>query len=56
MNAPWTAFGTPAIAIPMPVGDALPLGLQLTADRGQDVRLLQAAVRVQKILDPSARL
>ncbi|MFL5257847.1 MAG: hypothetical protein ACJ8AI_34205, partial [Rhodopila sp.] len=28
MNAPWTALGTPAISIPMPVGDALPLGLQ----------------------------
>src|SRR4029434_9722486 len=34
MNAPWTALGTPAISIPMPVPDpsALPLGLQLTAD------------------------
>jgi Asp-tRNA(Asn)/Glu-tRNA(Gln) amidotransferase A subunit family amidase len=31
MNASWTALGTPAISIPMPVGDALPLGLQVTA-------------------------
>jgi Asp-tRNA(Asn)/Glu-tRNA(Gln) amidotransferase A subunit family amidase len=50
MNAPWTAFGTPAISIPMPVGAALPLGLQLTADRGQDARVLQTAVHVYKIM------
>jgi Asp-tRNA(Asn)/Glu-tRNA(Gln) amidotransferase A subunit family amidase len=30
MNGPWTTLGTPAISIPMPVRDALPLGLQLT--------------------------
>src|ERR1044071_9685773 len=51
MNAPWTALGTPAISIPMPVADPLPLGLQLTAIRGEDARLLRAAVRVQQILD-----
>ena len=50
MNAPWTALGTPAISIPMPVGDALPLGLQLTADRGQDARIVQTAIHVFKIL------
>jgi len=50
MNAPWTALGTPAISIPMPVGDALPLGLQLTADRGQDARILQTAVSVYTVL------
>src|SRR5262249_50088122 len=43
MNAPWTALGTPAITIPMPVPEGLPLGLQLTADRGEDARVLQAA-------------
>ncbi len=52
MNAPWTALGTPAMSIPMPVGAALPLGLQLTADRGQDARILQTAVHVYKILHP----
>jgi Asp-tRNA(Asn)/Glu-tRNA(Gln) amidotransferase A subunit family amidase len=46
MNAPWTALGTPAISVPMPVGDRLPLGLQLTADLGQDGRVLQAALLV----------
>jgi Asp-tRNA(Asn)/Glu-tRNA(Gln) amidotransferase A subunit family amidase len=50
MNAPWTALGTPAISIPMPVGDALPLGLQLTADLGQDAKVLQTAVRLSNIL------
>jgi Asp-tRNA(Asn)/Glu-tRNA(Gln) amidotransferase A subunit family amidase len=51
MNAPWTALGTPAISIPMPVSDALPVGFQLTADRGEDARVLRAAVRVQGILN-----
>jgi Asp-tRNA(Asn)/Glu-tRNA(Gln) amidotransferase A subunit family amidase len=50
MNAPWTALGTPAISIPMPVRFGLPLGLQLTADHGQDARLICAAVRVEHLL------
>ena len=50
MNGPWTALGTPAISIPMPLAAGLPLGLQLTAERGQDVRLLRTAVRLQKML------
>ena len=45
MNAPWTALGTPAISVPMPV-TGLPMGLQLTADLGQDSRLLPAALLV----------
>ena len=48
MNAPWTALGTPAVSIPMPVGSGLPLGLQLTADLGQDARVLQAALQLQQ--------
>ena len=44
MNAPWTALGTPAVSIPMPVASGLPLGLQLTADLGQDSRVLPAAL------------
>jgi len=51
MNAPWTALGMPAISIPLPVRDGLPLGLQLTADHGQEGRLLRAAVRVEEILN-----
>jgi Asp-tRNA(Asn)/Glu-tRNA(Gln) amidotransferase A subunit family amidase len=50
MNAPWTALGTPAIAVPMPVSQGLPLGLQLTAIHGDDARLIRTAVRVHDIL------
>jgi Asp-tRNA(Asn)/Glu-tRNA(Gln) amidotransferase A subunit family amidase len=52
MNAPWTALGTPAISIPMPV-TGLPLGLQLTADHGHDGRVLCTAVRLYAILKGS---
>ena len=48
MNAPWTALGTPAISIPLPV-DGLPLGLQLVADRGQEARVLRAAERIHSL-------
>jgi amidase len=51
MNSPWTALGTPAISIPTPVADALPLGLQLTAAIGEDARLLRTAVRVHRVLN-----
>ena len=51
MNSPWTALGTPAITIPMPVGDALPLGLQLIAARDQDARVIRTAIRVQQALN-----
>ena len=51
MNSPWTALGTPAISLPMPVGASLPLGLQLTADRGEDARVLKMAARIQRALD-----
>jgi Asp-tRNA(Asn)/Glu-tRNA(Gln) amidotransferase A subunit family amidase len=50
MNAPWTALGTPAISIPLPVS-GLPLGLQLTADHGEDAALLRTAVRIQRLLE-----
>jgi Asp-tRNA(Asn)/Glu-tRNA(Gln) amidotransferase A subunit family amidase len=46
LNAPWTALGTPAISLPMPVSQALPLGLQLTAAQGEDGRLLRVAVKL----------
>jgi Asp-tRNA(Asn)/Glu-tRNA(Gln) amidotransferase A subunit family amidase len=50
MNSPWTALGTPAIAIPIGEDNGLPLGLQLTASPGDDVRLLHSAVQVETIL------
>jgi Asp-tRNA(Asn)/Glu-tRNA(Gln) amidotransferase A subunit family amidase len=34
----------------MPVGSALPLGLQLTAERGDEARVLYTAVRLQSML------
>jgi len=50
-NAPWTALGTPAISLPMPVATgALPLGLQLTAARNQDAQVLRTAVWVHGLL------
>jgi Asp-tRNA(Asn)/Glu-tRNA(Gln) amidotransferase A subunit family amidase len=55
MNSPWTALGTPAITVPMPVGSALPLGLQLTAAHGQDARVIRTAVRVHGILSAAPR-
>ncbi|HWW87901.1 MAG TPA: amidase [Vicinamibacterales bacterium] len=50
MNRPWTALGTPAISIPLPTGEGLPLGLQLTADHNQDAPLLDTAARIWKQL------
>lgn len=50
MNAPWTALGTPAISMPMPVASGLPLGLQLTAAQAEDGRLLRAAVALHRAL------
>jgi Asp-tRNA(Asn)/Glu-tRNA(Gln) amidotransferase A subunit family amidase len=54
MNRPWTALGTPAISLPMPVHKELPMGLQLTAAPGQDSRLLYAALRVAAHFDSLA--
>jgi Asp-tRNA(Asn)/Glu-tRNA(Gln) amidotransferase A subunit family amidase len=50
MNAPWSALGTPAISLPMPVAGGLPLGLQLTANHGEDARVIRTAVRLQSLL------
>ena len=49
-NAPWTALGTPAISIPMPVGGA-PLGMQVTAASGRDYALLAMAALLESRLD-----
>jgi len=56
MNAPWTALGTPAISIPIPIASGLPLGLQLTADHGQDARVIRAAVHVEQLLNRGGRV
>jgi Asp-tRNA(Asn)/Glu-tRNA(Gln) amidotransferase A subunit family amidase len=52
MNACWTALGVPALTIPMPVREALPLGLQLTGDLGSDAALIHTAVRLERALTP----
>ena len=39
-NAPWTGLHTPAMTIPIPVGEHLPMGLQMTAAPGQDALLI----------------
>jgi len=49
MNSPWTALGTPAISLPMPVSNGLPLGIQLTAAHGQDARVLRTAVPLARL-------
>jgi Asp-tRNA(Asn)/Glu-tRNA(Gln) amidotransferase A subunit family amidase len=54
MNAPWTALGTPAISIPLPV-KGLPLGLQIVGAVGDDARVLHMAVRLGEILSANAR-
>ena len=54
MNRAWTALGTPAISLPMPVNNELPVGLQLTGALGQDSRVLLAAERIAARFDSSA--
>jgi Asp-tRNA(Asn)/Glu-tRNA(Gln) amidotransferase A subunit family amidase len=54
MNGPWSAMGQPTISIPMPVGNMLPLGLQIAGDLNQDARVLQAGVHLEKILGNTA--
>src|SRR4029079_10814493 len=53
MNAPWTALGTPAISIQLRVRSAPPLWLQLTAEHGEDARVIRAAVRLHALLGAS---
>ena len=55
LNRPWTALGTPAITVPMSMGSALPLGVQLTANHGDDARVLRSAVRLERLLGESQR-
>lgn len=50
LNSPWSAMGFPAMTIPMPGSTGLPVGLQLTADRGQDARLIRTGVQLEELL------
>lgn len=50
MNSAWTALGGPAISVPMRV-EGLPLGMQLTANFGDDDLLLATAVEIEGSCD-----
>jgi Asp-tRNA(Asn)/Glu-tRNA(Gln) amidotransferase A subunit family amidase len=49
MNLPWTALGTPAISIPLPVL-GMPLGLQMVSESGTDAGLLALAAEAENLL------
>lgn len=53
-NAPFTGLHTPALAVPMPVGEQLPMGLQMAAAPGQDATLIAAACHVHALLSAGA--
>jgi amidase len=55
LNSPWTTVGTPAISVPMPVGNAMPLGVQLTAAHGQDAQLIHTARKVELLFGDRSR-
>ena len=48
-NAPWTALGIPAIAVPLPV-DGAPLGVQVTGAWGRDDALVAVAAELESLL------
>jgi Asp-tRNA(Asn)/Glu-tRNA(Gln) amidotransferase A subunit family amidase len=52
-NAPWTALGVPAIAVPLAV-DGPPLGLQAAAAQGEDDSLVASAEAIASIIGPAA--
>jgi Asp-tRNA(Asn)/Glu-tRNA(Gln) amidotransferase A subunit family amidase len=56
MNQPWSTLGTPAISIPMPITSGLPLGLQMTADLGQDARVVRAAIHLEALFMAGPRI
>jgi Asp-tRNA(Asn)/Glu-tRNA(Gln) amidotransferase A subunit family amidase len=50
---PWTALGTPAVAVPGVTGPTgLPIGLQVVAPRGRDDVALGAAALIGELLEP----
>ena len=54
---PGNVFGQCGVSLPIQHlrGVALPVGLQLSMQRGSDARLLQVAVLLEKILEPGLR-
>jgi len=49
LNSPWTGTGRPAISLPMPV-PGLPMGLQISADHGEDGALIALGCQIERIL------
>jgi Asp-tRNA(Asn)/Glu-tRNA(Gln) amidotransferase A subunit family amidase len=48
MNSTWTALHVPCISLPAMTGAAgLPIGLQIVADRHQDMKLLRLAATIE---------
>jgi len=48
-NAPWTALGVPAIAVPLPV-EGGPCAIQMTGAWGRDDALVSVAEQLEKFL------
>ena len=48
-NAPWTAMGLPAIAVPLPV-EGGPVGVQITGAWGRDDALVSVAEQLERIV------
>lgn len=53
MNLPWTQLGFPSLTLPMAEADGLPVGLQLSADRDRDEKLLAWAREIEAALGPA---
>jgi Asp-tRNA(Asn)/Glu-tRNA(Gln) amidotransferase A subunit family amidase len=54
-NRMWTLLGVPCVTVPVLWGDSgLPTGIQLIGRVGDDVRLMQAALSVERILAEAA--
>lgn len=47
---PGTLLGAPMVTLPVPVGDALPVGLTIQGQRGRDQRALDIAARIEQAL------
>src|SRR4029077_7837423 len=51
----WTALGTPCVTLPAGRGEkGLPVGIQLVGRIGDDVRLMEAALAVERALAEAA--
>jgi aspartyl-tRNA(Asn)/glutamyl-tRNA(Gln) amidotransferase subunit A len=49
-TALWGVLGLPAVSIPLPNPDGLPVGAQLVGAPGSDVRLLAIAAAIERLI------